>query len=291
MTAPRMRPADLAMALFATSVWAGAFIVTEAALRDTPPLLFAAMRFVVSALFVLVVPFPRVGWRTILALGLVIGVGQHVGIFFGMAHGVPPGVAALLAHTQSFFTLALAWGLLGERLTPRKLVGFGCALAGLVLLMLERGSPMPVAAIAMVMSGSLAGGIGNYILRRAGGADPVGVAAWMAAVAAPLLLALSLATDGAAPLVAAFADLRGDLLLASCYSGILSGLLSYAIWTRLFGRYEAHQVAPFMLLVPVGAIALSALILGERMGPWRAAAAAAIVLGLALNVLPARQRR
>jgi O-acetylserine/cysteine efflux transporter len=287
MTAPRMRPADLAMALFATSVWAGAFIVTEAALRDTPPLLFAAMRFVVSALFVLVVPFPRVGWRTILALGLVIGVGQHVGIFFGMAHGVPPGVAALLAHTQSFFTLALAWGLLGERLTPRKLVGFGFALAGLLLLMLERGSPMPVAAIAMVMSGSLAGGIGNYILRRAGGADPVGVAAWMAAVAAPLLLALSLA----APLVAAFADLRGDLLLASCYSGILSGLLSYAIWARLFGRYEAHQVAPFMLLVPVGAIALSALILGERMGPWRAAAAAAIVLGLALNVLPARQRR
>jgi O-acetylserine/cysteine efflux transporter len=249
------------------------------------------MRFVVSALFVLVVPFPRVGWRTILALGLVIGVGQHVGIFFGMAHGVPPGVAALLAHTQSFFTLALAWGLLGERLTPRKLVGFGFALAGLVLLMLERGSPMPVAAIAMVMSGSLAGGIGNYILRRAGGADPVGVAAWMAAVAAPLLLALSLATDGTAPLVAAFVDLRGDLLLASCYSGILSGLLSYAIWTRLFGRYEAHQVAPFMLLVPVGAIALSALLLGERMGTWRAAAAAAIVLGLALNVLPARQRR
>ncbi|MFZ9635392.1 MAG: EamA family transporter, partial [Alphaproteobacteria bacterium] len=216
MTASRMRPADLAMALFATSVWAGAFIVTEVALRDTPPMLFAAMRFVVSALFVLVVPFPRVGWRTILALGLVIGVGQHVGIFFGMAHGVPPGVAALLAHTQSFFTLALAWGLLGERLTPRKLVGFGFALAGLVLLMLERGSPMPVAAIAMVMSGSLAGGIGNYILRRAGGADPVGVAAWMAAVAAPLLRALSLATDGAAPLVAAFADLRGDLLLASC---------------------------------------------------------------------------
>ena len=57
MTASRMRPADLAMALFATSVWAGAFIVTEVALRDTPPMLFAAMRFVVSALFVLVVPF------------------------------------------------------------------------------------------------------------------------------------------------------------------------------------------------------------------------------------------
>ena len=63
MTASRMRPADLAMALFARSA---------GRMRDTPPMLFAAMRFVVSALFVLVVPFPRVGWRTILALGLVI---------------------------------------------------------------------------------------------------------------------------------------------------------------------------------------------------------------------------
>jgi O-acetylserine/cysteine efflux transporter len=222
---------------------------------------------------------------------LTIGVGQHVGIFLGMATGVTPGMAALLAHTQSFFTLALAWGLMGEALTPRKLCGFAAALGGLVLLMAERGTPMPPLAIAIVLGGALAGGLGNFVLRRIGGADPIGVAAWLSAVAAPLLLALSIAVEGTAPLRAILSGPSPGFAVATAYSGILSGLVAYAIWARLFGRYEAHRIAPFMLMVPVGAIALSALVLGERPGLWRLGAAAAILLGLALNLVPARQRR
>jgi O-acetylserine/cysteine efflux transporter len=286
-----MSAADLTLAALATSVWCGAFIVTEAALRDVPPLLFAALRFVVTALFALVIPRPRLSWPTLLALGLLLGVGQHAGIFYGMVSGVPPGMAALLAHTQSFFTLALAWIWLGERLTPRKIIGFACALGGLFLLMLERGAPMPLAAIAMVMAGSLSAGIGNFVLRRVGGAEPLGVAAWMAAVAAPLLLALSVAQDGIAPLLWVLGGWRHEVMVGSAYSGLLSGLMAYAIWTRLFGRYETHRVAPFMLFVPVGAIALSVALLGEQLTLWRAAAAATILSGLALSLVPTRRAR
>jgi O-acetylserine/cysteine efflux transporter len=291
MSGARMRPVDIALGSFATAVWSGAFIATEAALRSTPPLLFASLRFFVSALFILVVARPRVDWRALLAIGTAIGIGQHAGIFTGMTAGVPPGMAALLAHTQSFFTLALAWALFGEALTPRKIVAFALALSGLGLLMLERGAPMPAVAIALVLGGSLSAAIGNLFLRRLGGVDPLSVAAWMSAIAAPGLLAASLAIEGHAPLVTALTTWSPTLLVASCYSGILSGLLAYAIWTRLFGRYEAHRVAPFMLMVPVGAIALSALFLGERLSGWRIGAAVAIVLGLALNVMPARQPR
>lgn len=291
MSGVRMRPADIAMGAFATTVWSGAFIATEAALRTTPPLLFASLRFFVSGLFVLVVARPRVDWRALLAVGVLIGIGQHAGIFTGMTAGVTPGMAALLAHTQSFFTLALAWVLFGETLTPRKIAAFTLALSGLGLLMLERGTPMPAVAIALVLGGSLSAAIGNLFLRRLGGVDPLSVAAWMSAIAAPGLLVASVAIEGHAPLVTVLTTWSPTLLIASCYSGILSGLLAYAVWTRLFGRYEAHRVAPFMLMVPVGAIALSALILGERLSWWRMGAAVAIVLGLALNMLPARQPR
>lgn len=291
MSGVRMRPADIAMGAFATTVWSGAFIATEAALRTTPPILFASMRFFVSALFIAVIARPRVDSKPLLAVAVFIGIGQHAGIFVGMVNGVPPGMAALLAHTQSFFTLALAWVLLGERLTPRKILAFTLALSGLALLMVERGTPMPVIAIATVLGASLSAAIGNLFLRRLGGVDPLSVAAWMSAIAAPGLLAASIAIEGHEPLVAVLTTWNPTLLVASCYSGILSGLLAYAVWTRLFGRYEAHRVAPFMLAVPVGAIALSALILGERLSWWRIGAAAAIVIGLALNVAPSRQPR
>jgi O-acetylserine/cysteine efflux transporter len=286
-----MTPVDILLAVLATGVWSGAFVATDTALREAPPILFAALRFCVSALALPFLPRPRVSWRALLVLGLTIGVGQHVGIFFGMATGVTPGMAALLAHTQSFFTLALAWGLMGEALTMRKLCGFVAALCGLVLLMAERGTPMPPLAIAIVLGGALAGGLGNFVLRRIGGADPIGVAAWLSAVAAPLLLALSIAVEGMEPLRAILSGPSPGFVVATAYSGILSGLVAYAIWARLFGRYEAHRIAPFMLMVPVGAIALSALFLGERPGLWRLGAAAAILIGLGLNLVPARQRR
>ena len=286
-----MTPGDIVLAALATGIWSGAFVATDTALREAPPILFAALRFCVSALALPFLPRPRVSWRVLLVLGLTIGVGQHVGIFFGMATGVTPGMAALLAHTQSFFTLALAWGLMGETLTRRKLCGFAAALGGLVLLMAERGTPMPPLAIAIVLGGALAGGLGNFVLRRIGGADPIGVAAWLSVVAAPLLLALSISVEGMDPLRAILSGPSLGFVVATGYSGILSGLIAYAIWARLFGRYEAHRIAPFMLMVPVGAIALSALFLGERPSLWRLGAAAAILVGLGLNLVPARQRR
>jgi O-acetylserine/cysteine efflux transporter len=286
-----MRPGDALLAAFAACIWSGAFIATEAGLRDCPPILFAALRFCLAGLALPFLARPDISWRALLALGLLIGVGQHVGIFVGMATGVTPGMAALLAHTQSFFTLALAWGLMGEALAPRRLAGFGCALCGLLLLMLERGAPMPPAAIAAVLAGALAGGAGNLVLRRIGGADPLAVAAWLSAIAAPVLLALSVGVEGVAPLLTVLAGPGAGLIAAIAYSGIMSGLVAYAIWARLFARYEAYRVAPFMLTVPVGAIALSALLLGERPGVWRLGAAAAILVGLALNLAPMRQRR
>ncbi|MBL8698339.1 MAG: EamA family transporter [Alphaproteobacteria bacterium] len=285
----RMRPVDTGLGAMATLVWAGAFIVTDAALQHTAPIAFAAMRFVISAAFVLVVPRPAVGWRPLLAIGLLLGVGQHAGIFLGMALGVPPGMAALLAHTQSFFTLAMAWALIGERLTPRKVAAFTLALAGLGLLMAERGTPMPLLAMLSVLAASISAATGNLILRRLGGADPVGIAAWMSAVAAPGLVALSMIVEGPGPVIAIATQWNTTLVLAGLYSGVLSGLGAYTIWARLFGRYEAHRVAPFMLLVPVGAIVLSVAWFGERLTPWRAAAALAILAGLALNLVPSRR--
>jgi len=138
---------------------------------------------------------------------------------------------------------------------------------------------------------SLAIVLGGALLRRVGGAEPLGVAAWMAAVAAPLLLALSVAQDGIAPLLWVLGGWRHEVMVGSAYSGLLSGLMAYAIWTRLFGRYETHRVAPFMLFVPVGAIALSATLLGEQLTLWRAAAAATILSGLALSLVPTRRAR
>ena len=284
-----MAPADVALGLLAATIWAGAFIATEAALRETPPLLFASIRFALTGAFALVVARPRATWKQLLAIGLLLGVAQHACIFVGMAWGVPPGMAAVLAHTQSFFTIALGVFVLGEMLSARRVAAFALAACGLGLLIAERGSPMPMPALAMVVAGAVSAGIGNLVLRRMGGVEPLATVAWMGAIAAPPLLFLSLAIEGTAPLARAFSRVDPTLIVATLYSGLLAALVAYAIWARLFGRYESARVAPFMLLVPPLGIALSMAVLGERLSVWRLAAAAAILAGLALSLWPARR--
>ena len=277
-----MAPADAALGLLGATIWAGAFLATEAALRDTPPILFAACRFALTGFCALAVARPRIGWRELLALGLLLGVTQHALIFIGMAWGVPPGMAALLAHTQSFFTVALAVVVLGEALSARRVAAFALAALGLALLIAERGQPMPIVAVAMTITGAIAAAFGNLVLRRLRGADPLATVAWMGLVAGPPLLALSLALEGTAPLTAVLTRRDPTLWVAALYSGLASGLLAYAIWARLFARYESARVAPFMLLVPPLGIVLSLAAGRETLSWWRAGAAAAIVAGLAL---------
>jgi O-acetylserine/cysteine efflux transporter len=280
-----VNPRDIALGFLATLIWSGAFIWTDAALAEQPPLFFAGLRFALTACFVLVIPRPRIPWRTLVLIGLLIGAGQHACIFIGMTAGVPPGVASLLAHTQSFFTIALAVMLLGERLTSLRVVAFVLAACGIALLVVERGAPLPPLAVFSVVAGAFLAALGNLVLLRLGGSDALGVAAWMALVATPALFGVSLLVEGAAPFLALPWNWSWPVVGATLYSGMLSGLVAYAIWTRLFGRYESARVAPFMLLVPVFAITLSMIWTGERFTMWRAIAALTILAGLALNVL------
>jgi O-acetylserine/cysteine efflux transporter len=283
-----MAAPDAALGLLAATIWAGAFLATETALRETPPLLFAALRFALTGAFALAVARPRIGWPRLLAIAALLGVAQHAFIFLGMAAGVPPGMAALLAHTQSFFTVALAVVVLGEALSARRVAAFALAAGGLALLLAERGTPMPPLAVLTVVAGALAAGIGNLVLRRSGAGDPVAIVAWMAALSTPPLLALSLALEGAAPLARALTTWSPALAGATLYSALLAALVAYAIWARLFARYESQRVAPFMLLVPPLGIAFSVAATGETLTAWRAAAAAAILAGLALAAWPRR---
>jgi O-acetylserine/cysteine efflux transporter len=69
-----------------------------------------------------------------------------------------------------------------------------------------------------------------------------------------------------------------------------NALFGYGVWAWLLARYPAATVAPMALLVPVFGMGASALVLGEGLPPWKLAAAALVIGGLALNLLWPRPR-
>jgi O-acetylserine/cysteine efflux transporter len=155
-------------------------VVIKVGLEDVPPLLLSALRYALASLAVLVIaPRRSVPWRSIVAVGVIIGVVKFSLLFVGMDVGVPAGLASLVLQAQALFTLLFAAALLGER--PRRLQVAGMALAftgiGLVAAQADGGA-ISVAGLALVVLAAATWGAGNLVIKRAGATDMVGFMTW-----------------------------------------------------------------------------------------------------------------
>jgi O-acetylserine/cysteine efflux transporter len=269
-------------------LWGLAFVATRIGLDELSPPQLTAARFVIAAAPALVTAPPPAPWSALIAVGLTLFAGQFLFQFFGIAAGMPPGLASVVVQSQALFTIALAALFLRERPTRRQLAGLVIGLAGLAAIGSTAGGDLSVAALGLTLASPLSFAVGNLLLKRLPAAAPMALVAWLSLV--PPLPALAVATvlDGPRA-IADVASLSWRGAAAALYLGALATTLAYAIWGDLLRRYPTALVAPFALLVPFVAAASSALVFGERFGGLRLGGMALVLCGLAVIVLPRRE--
>ena len=64
------------------------------------------------------------------------------------------------------------------------------------------------------------------------------------------------------------------------YTGLISTVLAYSLWGKLFQRYSPNVVAPFALLVPVFGILSSVVVLNETLSVFELTASCLVLAGL-----------
>lgn len=287
-----MRPTHISLAVLVAAVWGVNFTVIEVGLDHFPPLLFSALRFLVAALpAVFFVGRPKVAWKWIVAVGLVLGVAKFGLLFIGMDAGMPAGLSSLVLQIQAVFTALIAIAFLGERLTGVRLLGMAVALCGVGLAAVDEGAAGPVGAFALVIAAAACWGVSNVLTRKASPPDPLNFMVWVSTVPVLPLLGLSLLTEGPSRDLAALRDLDWQGAGVVVYVAWITTVFGFGAWGWLLHRHPASTVAPFSLLVPVFGMSSAALFLGESISPLRWGAAALLVGGVGLTSLaPARGR-
>ncbi|MGW6519069.1 EamA family transporter [Streptomyces sp. NPDC054962] len=281
-----MRPAHLALAVLVAAVWGVNFTVVEIGLGHFPPLLFSALRFLVAALpAVFFVGRPKVAWKWIVAVGLVLGVAKFGLLFVGMDAGMPAGLSSLVLQIQSVFTAVIAFAVLGERPTRVRLLGMTVALAGIGVAAADEGASGSLGAFALVVAAAACWGASNVLTRRASPPDPLNFMVWVSTVPVLPLLALSLLTEGPSRDLAALRALDWQGAGTLGYVAWVTTVFGFGAWGWLLHRHPASTVAPFSLLVPVFGMTSAALFLGEPVSGLRWCAAALLVGGVALTSL------
>ena len=257
------------LAVAVAVIWGVNFLAIHASLTQFPPFFLVALRFLLIAIpTVIFVPRPQVPLRWLIGYGLGFGVAQFIFLYWGMAAGMPTGLASLVLQISGPFTLVLGAVLLREKVRLLQWVGIAVAMAGMVLVGVSRAQAAAIVPFLLVLAGGLGWAFGNLASRLAKPPNPLHLTLWMSVVVPVPMLVLSLLTEGPARIASSLAGAFGPEALPAwiglAYTCIIGTAVGSGIWTWLLARHPAGVVAPFSMLVPVAGILTAALVLGER---------------------------
>ena len=286
-------PVLITTALVVTALWGFNFVVIAVGVRDVPPLLLAALRFVLAALpAVFFFNAPQTSWKLVVWYGLLLGVGEFGFLFTAIRWGAPAGLSSVILQVQAFFTALLATVFLGEKLRWNHAAGLLIAGAGLVLLGWTKspsGAPtVPWPALVLVVAGAGMWAGANILTRKMGPVDTLSLMVWSSLVSPLPLFALSWWLEGPQAISVALSHFGLTSLGSVAYLAFLSTLIGYGLWNWLIVKKGASAVAPFSLLVPIFGVTSAWLVLGEALTPAHLTAAGLVLAGLAVHVFGGR---
>lgn len=279
------------LAVLVMLIWGANFVMIDEGLADVPPLLFLALRFTVVALpLVFVVPRPQADWRTVVAIGAFMSLGQFSLLYLALDLGMPAGLASLVLQAQVIFTIVIASVVLREPPTRRQVVGALIGTAGLALVVVAHGVAAPVLPLIVMLGAALSWATGNVIARRAGVQSGFSLVVWSALVVPLPAFGLSLVVDGADEVGHAMAHLSAVAIASTAYTAVGASLIGYGIWNSLLARYPASAVVPFVLLVPVVGIAVAWIVQDEVPSTLELVGGVVMLAGVAVATLAGTSR-
>lgn len=290
-----MGKAEWAMLILLSVLWGGSFFFAEVALAVLSPLTIVTLRVAIAAaaiwLFVLVAgfPVPRAPgvWLAFVVLGIINNAIPFTLIVWGQS-GISSSLAAILNAATPVFSVVVAGIFLkDEPITLPKTVGVMLGFAGVAILVgpsAVAGSEGDLVYQLAVLGGGLAYAFAAVYARRFAAMDihPVVIAAAQLLVSTVVMLLVLFSVED--PLVQPNPAL--GIWLAILGLAVMSTAVAYVLYFKVLERAGATNILLVTLLIPVTAILLGSLLLGEQL-QWRHFAGMAII-ALGLSVIDGR---
>ena len=285
-----MTTTEWIMLLTLSVLWGGSFFFTGVAIKALPPFTLVALRVGLAALIlqavvrVLGVKLPTTPkvLAAFFGMGLLNNVIPFSLIVWGQTQ-IASGFAAILNATTPLWTVLVAHLLTkDEKMTSNRLAGVLIGLVGVVVMVgpsvlsgVADAGFAQLAVLAASVSYAFAGVFGRNFKQM--GIPPLATAAGQVTASTVMLLPVALFIDKPWMLP------MPDISVWGAVFGIaaLSTALAYVLFFRILATAGATNVILVTFLVPISAIILGSLVLGERLDPRQFLGMALIGVGLA----------
>lgn len=278
------------MLLALSLLWGGSFFFNGIAVQALPPLTIVALRVGLGALALLAVlrfsglALPGSGrvWLAFFGMGVLNNLIPFCLIVWGQTR-IGAGLASILNATTPLFAVLVAHVLtVDEKITRARLAGLIAGFLGVAVMIgpaalqgLGRDLAAQLAVLGAAVSYAFAGVFGRRF--KAMGVAPLVTAGGQVTASSLMLVPLALAFDR--PWQLALPD--WPVWAAVLGLALLSTALAYVLFFRILAAAGATNIALVTFLIPVSAILLGALVLGEHLALRQLAGMGLIALGLA----------
>jgi drug/metabolite transporter (DMT)-like permease len=269
-------------------VWSSTWLAIKLGLRDLPPVSYAAIRFVIAAVALVLVSLGRVSLLperaadyAVLAFTGVLMFTVNYGLLFWGELYVSSGLAAVLQATIPISGMIFAhWILPNEPLQMRKLLGAVLALAGVAVICARlldfNGMKAFLSGLGIVL-GAAGAAFSNVLLKkRAIRIAPAMLAAWQMFFGIIPMLLIGLKFEGN-PFRFHWTT---QSILCLLYLAIIGSSLTFLLLYWLMPRMSVTNLQTISLVTPPGAVALGWLFGGETLSLWALLGAAFVLVGV-----------
>lgn len=295
MPASTERRSALVIFAILSLIWGYNWIIMKFGLLYAGPFAFSAIRSVIATIFMFTVllisrrPLKPVALGGTILLGLLQTAGFVGLVQFALVQG-GAGKTSVLAFTMPFWTLLLAWALLGERLRPLQWVAVALAGVGLVLILQPWHMQTSALSKFLALTAGLSWAAGIVVAKRLRArhkVDLLSLTTWQLAIGTiPLVIIASLVPERSV-------EWSLDFLWVLLYASLLGTAIGWLMWLYVLDHLPAGTASLNALAIPVIAVLASWLQFGEKPESVEAVGMAVIATGLALmsGVALREQRR
>ncbi len=278
------------MLLALTVMWGSAFSFTKLAVASFSPSVVVAGRLVI-ALMVLGgvitflrsrLPVNRILWVYLIAIAILGNVLPFTLISWGQQR-IDSSLAGILIAVMPLFTLSLAHFLVeGERMTRHRALGFIIGFVGIVVLLGNdaiaslRGLGGEILAMLSVLAGGMCYAFSTILSRLRPKSDPIATAGAVTLIGTLVAIMILNIVPGGNVLQ----EITGTALFAVSMLGVFSTALATIVYFKLIETAGPSFVSLLNYLIPLWAVGIGVVFLGEEPRPTDLYALLIIVFGI-----------
>ena len=257
-----MNTKQIFLALIVPITWGFGYALTKIGMDQFTPLLLMSLRFGIAGL--ILVWFTKPPWGFMRELFIIAFIGstiQYGFTYYGLK-GIDVSTASILVQLEGPILALLSALILKERLGWPRALGMGLAFTGVVVIAGEPRLSDSLDSVALVIIGAVFWAIAQIMISRLKSLSGITILAWVAIIATPQMLLISLIIEEGQWESIKTANLVDWSIVF--YLSFIMTVIGYSVWYHLLRICDVSKISPFLMLLPVTSIIAGIVLLNEQ---------------------------